>query len=208
MAWQPDYATADELRAYLTRSDVVVADDEADFARAISTASRSVDRYTNRQFGLVSAPEARYFTPRYDKKLRKWVVKHDDLMTDIGLSVMADLNDSGVYDSAIGEVAMRPVNAAPKGRPWIAFVVPTASTVQPRNHEASVEVTARWGWTAVPTSVKQATLLQASRLVNRRDAPFGIAGSPDDGSLIRLLSRVDPDVAVVLNPYVRWWGAA
>ena len=70
-----------------------------------------------------------------------------------------------------------------------------------------MKVTARWGWAAVPSTIKQATLLQASRLLARRDAPFGIAGSPDVGSEIRLLARVDPDVAVAVAPYRRWWGA-
>jgi hypothetical protein len=64
-------------------------------------------------------------------------------------------------------------------------------------------VTAVWGWTAVPTSVKQATLLQASRFHKRRHAPFGVAGSPEMGSEIRLLSRVDPDVSVALRDFNR-----
>jgi len=55
----------------------------------------------------------------------------------------------------------------------------------------------------VPTTVKQATLLQASRVFARREAPFGVAGSPDMGSELRLLEKVDPDVAVMLVPYVR-----
>ena len=50
---------------------------------------------------------------------------------------------------------------------------------------------------------QEATLLQASRLAARRDSPFGVAGSPDAGSEMRLLARVDPDVAVALEPYRR-----
>jgi len=65
-----------------------------------------------------------------------------------------------------------------------------------------------WGWSAVPVPVKEATYLQASRFHSRRDSPYGIAGSPDQGSELRLLSRVDPDVAVSLSDFVRWWAAA
>lgn len=59
----------------------------------------------------------------------------------------------------------------------------------------------------IPAGVTQACLLQASRFFARRYSPFGIAGSPENGSELRLLSRVDPDVAVVLAPYRVWWGA-
>jgi hypothetical protein len=51
-------------------------------------------------------------------------------------------------------------------------------------------------------------LLQASRLDFRRVAPAGVAGSPETGSEVRLLARVDPDVAVSLKDYIRWWAAA
>jgi hypothetical protein len=46
-------------------------------------------------------------------------------------------------------------------------------------------------------------MLQASRFYARRDSPYGVAGSPDLGSEVRLLSKVDPDVAVSLADYVR-----
>ena len=50
----------------------------------------------------------------------------------------------------------------------------------------------------VPSSVKLAVLLQASRWVKRREAPFGIAGSPEMGNELRLLAKLDPDVMVLL----------
>jgi hypothetical protein len=51
--------------------------------------------------------------------------------------------------------------------------------------------------------VHTATLLQGGRLYTRRSALFGIAGSPESGSEMRLLSKVDPDVAVMLRGYRR-----
>lgn len=51
----------------------------------------------------------------------------------------------------------------------------------------------------VPSMVKLATQLQASRWAKRRDAPFGIAGSPEMGSELRLLARLDPDVEILLG---------
>lgn len=206
MAWAPDYAEASDLKAY---THIQHDTDAAQIALAISAASRSIDLHCGRQFGLVAAPEARYYTPRWDKELRRWTVTMDDLMTVTGISVMADLDDSGGYTEEIDAYALKPVNAAPKGRPWTSFVVLPSSTVLPCADQDSVEVTARWGWTTVPVTVKQACLLQASRILSRRDAPFGVTGSPDNGGgELRLLAKVDPDVAVSLSPYIRWWGAA
>lgn len=206
MAWAPDYVTAAELKAYERIPDT---DDDAQVALAISAASRAVDRYCNRQFGLVASVEDRFYTPRWDKRRCRWVVDIDDLQTVVGLLVFADLDGSGDYATNLTDYgALKPVNAAAKSRPWTQLVVLPSSPVKPCAEEDSAQVTAKYGWTTVPTPVKQATLLQASRFLKRKDAPFGVAGSPDSGSEVRLLAKVDPDVAVVLGPYVRQWGAA
>ena len=204
MAWAPDYVTDDELKSFVRIDDDV---DDVEVAWAITTASRAVDRTCHRQFGLVATPELRYYTARYDRDLRRWVIEIDDLMTTTGLVVMADLDGSGEYASEIDEYALRPVNAGPRGKPWTELQVLAGSANQATAAEAGIEGLARWGWATVPTAVKQATALQTSRLLARRDSPFGIAGSPDTGSEMRLLDKVDPDVAVSLSDYVRRWGA-
>lgn len=198
MAWAPDYATAAELKAYLRISD---ADDDAQIALAITAASRAVDQYTNRQFGLVAAAEARKYTAFWDRNRCRYVVPIDDLMTQVGLTVAVAAGAVDVFD-------LKPANSVAVGRPWTELVVAPAAAVKPTITQDAVTVTAKYGWTTVPDTVKQATLLQASRIFKRRDAPFGVAGSPELGSELRLLAKVDPDVQVALGPYVRWWAAA
>lgn len=201
MAWAPDYLTADELKAYLRISDTV---DDVQIALAVSAASRAVDRVTSRQFGLVAAPEARTYTKRWDRTRRRYVVDIDDLMTITGLTIT---NSAG----PVTGYTLKSANAPSKGRPWTLLVLDPTPTTTPTpwvTIEDDVTVTARFGWTTVPAAVQQATLLQATRFFSRRDAPFGVAGSPELGSEMRLLAKVDPDVAVVLGPYVRWWAAA
>lgn len=197
MTWAPDYATTAELKAYLRIGDAV---DDAQIALAVTAASRAVDRHTNRQFGLIDAPEARKYTARWDAHLRRYVVDIADLMTVVGLTITTEAGTVDGYD-------LKPANAAVESFPWTRFVVKPESLVKPSLEEDGVTVTAKYGWTTVPAAVKQATLLQASRFFKRRDAPFGVAGSPDVGSELRLLAKVDPDVAVALGPYMRWWGA-
>lgn len=194
MAWQPDYVTDTELKAYLRISDAV---DDAEIAFAITAASRAVDRHTNRQFGLVAAPEARTYTARWDRERRRYVVYVDDFMTTVGL-VLAD--DDGV---AITDYTVKPSNADKIGRPWTHIVIGAGGNCR----EDGIVATIKWGWTVTPVPVKQATELQASRFFGRRNAPFGVAGSPELGSEMRLLAKVDPDVAVILGDYLRWWSA-
>jgi hypothetical protein len=65
---------------------------------------------------------------------------------------------------------------------------------------AAVQVTAQWGWTAVPSGVKQATELAAAEIFRLKDAPFGVAGFGEAG-LIRI--RENPKLAMLLGPYRR-----
>jgi hypothetical protein len=194
MAWAPDYVSLPELKAYVGLSDTV---DDIVMCFAISAASRAIDHDANRQFGVVAAPEQRTYRARPDYELGQWTVDVDDYQTATGLVV--EVVDAGTVTTFVRE----PFNAAQKGRPWTRVTFTDDSEFQPSTHPHEVAVTAVWGWTAVPTTVKQATLLQASRFFSRRHSPYGVAGSPELGSEIRLLARVDPDVGVALRDHKR-----
>lgn len=204
MTWAPDYITTATLKAYLRVSDAV---DDAQMALAVTAASRAVDLACNRQFGAVSAPEARYFTGYYDKVIKRWVCEIDDLGDLTGLTVAVDTDDTGTYADAVTPFAPRPFNATAVGRVYTSIVVGTTAVHQLTHGDGQIKVTGQWGWTSVPTPVQQATLFQASRFMARRDSPYGVSGSPNSGGELRLLSRLDPDVAVALRPYIRWWGS-
>lgn len=190
--WQPAYATVDQLKAYVSIPDDDTVDD-TELAGKIVAASRSIDQYTRRQFGQVDALEARTYTGDPRTGWRGGVlVTVDDLVDTTGLVVMVDA-------AAVTPDRLWPSNAVLKGQAFTRLWLPTGTSCA----VDAVEVTALWGWPEVPPTILEATLLQASRLFKRRDAPFGVAGSPDLGSEVRLLAKVDPDVAVMLKPYVR-----
>lgn len=195
MAWAPDYLTDDQLKSYERIADEV---DDAQIAWAITTASRAVDEHCSqghdRQFGIVDEPEERWYTARWSSHRRRWVVTVDDFQTTAGLVVT-------VGETVVSGPRLLPLNAAKKGRPWEQIVLP--SDVDVCGEEGEVSAVALWGWATVPVAVEQATALQASRLLARRNSPFGVAGSPEAGSEFRLLAKVDPDVAVSLKNYVR-----
>lgn len=193
MTWAPDYTTASRLKDYLRITDNA---DDVLIGLWITTASRNVDDHCGRQFGQVDAPELRYYTPFWDRHERAWYAEIDDVQDVTGLTV-ADENGTAV-DAA--SYQLLPRNGAQRGKPFTQLRLTTCTT--------EVAVTATWGWTAVPSSVEVGLLLQAARLNARRKSPFGIAGSPSDGSEIRLLAQLDPDFRTSLKPYVRKWWAA
>jgi len=207
MALRPDYATLAEFKTFL-RIPIDAQggdnDDDALLTIALNAASRAVETATNRQFGLNGSAVARLFTPRYDSSLHRYVVQIDDLMTITALVVKTDRDNDGVYEETITDYALSPANS--DGKPWTDIVF--GQGVMVSTAAGSLEVTADWGWTTVPDTIKLATLLQAARLFKRRDAPFGIAGSLDLGSELRLFAKVDPDVEVLLRSFRRWWAAA
>lgn len=190
MAWAPDYVTLALLKDYLHITDT---DDDAFIALWITTASRNVDDFTHRQFGKV-ALEARTYPSKWDRRACRYVAEVDDLQDLTGLTITA-----GGTLLAPADYTLYPRNNAQRGRPY------------ERIHSSvcgELVASAPWGWTTTPSAVPTGMLLQAARLAARRDSPFGVAGSPSEGSEIRLLAQLDPDFRTSLKPLIRdWWAA-
>lgn len=195
MAWKPDYLTTAEAKAFLRITDAV---DDVEIALWVTAASRAIDKRCNRQFGQLAAPAARTYrrVPYYDPATGLWVMEIDDLQDATGFTVNA------VAYASSGAVLL-PDNAPADGVPWTRLgfnVQPFAPS--PGMPQTNVLV-GRWGWSAVPSQVPAAGRLQVARWNARRDSPYGIAGSPDAGSEMRLYSKLDPDVATTLTGLCR-----
>lgn len=186
MAWAPDYVTGAELKTYQGDSTTAL---DALYALWATTASRAVDTFCHRQFGSVTA-EAREYESVYDRHIGRYVAEIDDLQTVTGFEVL----DEDGNEITSTDYTLEPVNALLKGMPYERIVVDVCGLLT---------ITGAWGWTAVPSAVKTATYLQGSRFAKRRDAPFGIAGSPDSGSEMRLLAQLDPDLKTALGKKYR-----
>lgn len=191
MPWKPDYTTLAPTKEYLRVADTV---DDTQLAVWITAASRAIDRKTNRQFGSVAAPVTRTYrrTPAYDPTTGLWLLEIDDLQDATGLTI------NGVAYASAGATLL-PDNAAADGVPYERVGMgswPVASS--PGAPMLNTLTSQRWGWPAFPTQVPAAVWLQINRWASRRDSPYGIAGSPDQGSEMRLLAKLDPDVATTL----------
>ncbi len=217
MSLNPDYASLAEMRAYMRITDGTDMIDDPRAALAITAGSRAVDqacssRTMRRQFGLQGSVSARFYTPKFNPRTGRWTVEIDDLMTQTGLVVKADLDWDGTYETTLTDFKLRPWNAAGDGLAWTSIMfgitVVGFTALATGSHgptlEGALEVDANWGWTQpYPDTIKQASLLQALRFYKRRDSPYGIAGSPNMGNELRLLAKVDPDVMLMLVPYGR-----
>jgi hypothetical protein len=188
--WKPDYVTATDVAGYLRVDDAV---DNVQFAMWATAASRAIDRKTNRQFGQLAAPAARTYrrTPVYDPTTGLFLLEIDDVQDATGLLV------NGVAYASSGAVLL-PDNAPADGLPWTRLGMLTWPVPSTPGMAITNVLTARWGWTAVPAQVPAAAYLQCARWNARRDSPYGIAGSPEQGGQLRLLARLDPDVATTL----------
>lgn len=194
MAWKPNYGTDVEAKGFVRINDAI---DDTEIAIINAATSRAIDRSTNRQFGLCDAVEQRLYTPWFDEERWCWIIDCDDFQTTTGLVVT-------IAGTVTTDFTKEPVNAAQEGRPWTCLSINarTAATL-PIGNDFEAAVTARWGWTTPPAEVPLAWRLQISRFLSRRDSPYGVAGSPDVGSEIRLLARLDPDVALLLGDVTR-----
>lgn len=195
MAWAPKYITTGELRPYVRLTD---NSESIYLDLAVEAASRAVDRFCNRQFGSTASVEQRTFEVMWSPKYGRYRTRVDDIATDTGLVVTV----SGSTLSA-SDYTLLPRDADLKGRPWTQVLTSSATRPTLGTGPRTIAVDATFGWSAVPDTIKQAVLLQASRFFADRHAVFGIAGTPEFGTEMRLLARVNPDVELMLLPYRR-----
>lgn len=195
------YASLGNLKSAIRITDT---DSDELLQVALDAATSAIDEHCNRTFTAASVATLRYFEPKNGR------VTTDDFYTTDGLAITVGGTAIPVAVPNISAgYTLLPVNAAALGEPYTGFeyssfpasAFPLLFAIQ----RATAGVMAKWGFAAeVPPSVEYACLLQASRWFARRNSPYGIAGSPEMSSELRLLAKLDPDVAVLLAGKVRY----
>ena len=194
MAITNGYTTLAEVKAALRITDTI---DDSLLEMAIESASRLLDSYTARSFYTQGSATARYFAADND-----FVCQIDDA-TSI-TQVATDFSADGSYDTiwASTDYELLPLNGRIDGLavPYNGLRAIQDYTFPYLNGEGLVKVTGVWGWAAIPIAIKQACIIQASRIFKRLDSPLGVLSSPDLG-FIRVGSRLDPDVSQLVDSY-------
>lgn len=193
MAISNGYATLAEVKAALKIIDTL---DDSLLEMAVESASRLIDGYTNRYF-YNAGTATKYFEAQDN-----YVTNIEDLqsITTLQTSTEADM----VFDTtwASTDYQLEPANGRTDGivTPYTSIRAINSYWFPIWNNMTLVKVVGVWGWASVPITIKQATIIQASRIFKRLDSPLGVAGFGDMG-IMRVSSRLDPDVAQLVDPY-------
>lgn len=213
MAIVNGYATLAEIRSELGSYEDDDTGDNTKLEMSVEAASRMIDGWCGQRFWLDGSATARTFTPTngYELDLINDAVDGDGsgIATTTGLVVKLDTADSGTYGTTLTtgtDYLLRPSNAAvvSPARPYTEIALTGVNYLFSRSSYGRplVEITAKWGWPAVPTDVKKACLIQAIDLFKSKDAAFGVAGGNDFGAL-RVNSGLHRIARALLEPYRR-----
>jgi hypothetical protein len=195
------YATLAQVKAALRITDSV---DDTLLEMARVSASDLIDGYTGRTF-TTSGTVTRVFAPADD-----YVLQTDDI-AGTAVTITSSTGADGVFDVTwkTTDYQLEPLNGVSNGQavPFTRiraiqdYLWPTAGG------EATVRVTANYGFASIPLVITQATVLQSSRIFSRLQSPLGVAGFNELG-VVRVTRALDPDVAALVEPYRRIVGVA
>lgn len=187
------YCTLAELKSALHIIDTI---DDTMLNAALDSATDFINTYTNRDFHNAGT------AVRYFEADDNYNVVIDDLqsISELATSTKADMNFDVTWSST--DYQLTPVNGRLNGlvTPYTGIRAISRFYFPYWNNLTLVRVTGVWGWADVPANIKQACIMQASRIFKRLDSPLGVAGFGDMG-VMRVSNRIDPDVAQLLDPY-------
>lgn len=194
MAVTNGYTTLNKLKAAL-RIPVSDSADDALLEDAINSASRLIDGYAQRSF-YNGGTATRIYAPQ-----DSFVTQFDDLQS---LTTLETSSDGTGYDTtwAAADYQLEPLNGISDGlaTPYTRVRAVGNYTFLTLGEEATVRITGVWGYATVPDAIAQACVIQSERIFKRLDSPLGVAGFGDMG-VVRVTSRLDSDVAQLVEPY-------
>lgn len=200
------YVSLPRVKASLNMGLSDASDDET-IEACIEVASRQVDTMcgSGRQFWQDTSAVARTYYA-HDSRL---LVTHD-MSTLTGLVVATDDNDDGTFETTLTintDFIVLPTNAAVAYpvQPWTAIrlidgALSSWSTLS--SGRPYIQVTAKFGWSAVPGEIERATLLQAINLFKAPDmhgGEFSLAGESGFTP-----STMHKHARLLLEPFIRY----
>lgn len=198
MALGDNYIDASTFKAHAQIGDT---DNDTEIAAVLGAVSRQIERFCGRQFNDAGSATARVYDP---SPCGTWV-RVDDISTTTGLVVEHDTGLDGTYATAItsAHYNLEPRNGVVDGvagHPYRTIRLHDGYTFTVERNRPTVQITARWGWTAVPADVKQACLIQATRIFRRKYSAEGLSVGATE-FVFRTPAKLDGDVEALLLPY-------
>jgi len=199
------YATLALLKTRLNINDT---NDDVALTAALATASLDIEGWCGRQFNDYGTESARIYYP--DDLV---TITTEDFQSSAGFALAFDFSNSGTYSTVItsGNYQLEPLNGIVDGTGgWPFYRIHIIQTWTPiwwtsiGYPRTSVQVTARWGWAAVPAPIQLACLMLAEENFKSKDAPFGVAGIAGiglGGGAVRVYDN--PKIEALLSRYLR-----
>ena len=191
------YCTDQDIRDQIGDSGAKLDTDQID--RAINAASRAIDRYCGRRFWADTELQVRTYRP--DDRCSLYV---DDISTSMGLVLKTDTSLDGTFATTwdTADFQLEPLGADQRTTAfsWYQVVAVGSKFFPCDSRRATVQLTAKFGWSEIPDEVVEACILKATGLFRRKDAPFGVAGVNDFGPV--RIARKDHDVMELLAPFI------
>ncbi len=201
MALGDSYATLAEIRSRVGITDATNTTEDTKLTEALAAASKGIETMAGRQFNLASSATARLFYPTGYCETKVY-----DIASVTNLAIKTDTAGDGTYATTwtSTDYQLEPLDGVVDGQagwPWwtIRAVGNQRFPCVSSTSRAPLQVTAIWGWTAVPAPVKEATLILAEELYSLKNTPFGVGGYGQFG-IIR--ARENPMVMTRLMPYL------
>jgi hypothetical protein len=193
----PRYLSVEQVKDY-SRSEIPTDDDDF-IAAAIDAAEMTLDRECARRFAVAGTPSAQRYAPSSPEVV--WI-RDCTSVTSVTVSGGA---------VALADYQLEPIdglNSFGESVPYTRIRLLTGSWLSGtlNDREATITVTAAWGWTAIPDRIVQAALIVAKEIiVNRDEVKLGLVGFSDVGGVT---ARTNPIVRDAINHYrrVEAWG--
>ena len=186
MAIVNGYATLAQIKAYLSTAST---NDDSRLELAIEAASRAIDNFTRRVFFSTSA--IRFF----EAEEPDYLSLPDDLLSVTEIAV--DTGDRQYVAFGPNDFELEPGTA-----PYSSVYTSHLATLNFPHGRRGVRINGSWGYNATgshPQAINQACLILAVRFFKRRDAAFGVIGTPELG--FSRVSSKDPEVNSLLTQY-------
>jgi hypothetical protein len=188
--------TRQDVKTALGISDAV---DDLRIDVALAAATAQVQEHCNRVFVQESTATARVYVAQ-----SAGLVQTDDISTTVGLIVQTDPGANGVFDQTwqTADYQLEPLNGLVNGayRPFTTIRAIRSLYFPSDYGQALVRITARWGWSTIPDTVKQATIIQTIHVFKSVDAPFGATPFAETG-ILRLRTALHPTAVALLEDY-------
>jgi len=183
------YLSQLKIKAY-HRNEIPTADDEF-IDEGGDGAEDFMDESCKRRFVVATSATPRVYAPRSGHILRI----HDCT------SITSVVNNGATVAPA--DYQLEPLNGltwSGEARPFEQIRLKSGSWFVD-DGEATVTVTAAWGWAAIPARIKHAALIVAKEIITNRDeVKLGLVGFSDVGGVV---ARTNPIVRDAIRDYRR-----